>query len=466
VKRHVIIPLIVACALFMQNLDSTSLATALPTIAASFGESPLRLHLAITAYLLAVAAFLPMSGWVADKYGARIVFRVSIVIFTLSSIACGLSQDFNQLNIARIVQGFGGALMVPVGRLILVRSVPKAELVSAMAVMGIPSVIGPIMGPLLGGLITTYSHWRGIFWINVPVGILGFFLAGKYIENMREEEMKPFDWTGFALTGFGLAATVFGLDTAFAKSSPDVLGIGLLAAGLIALSIYVVYSRRIPNPIIDLSLMRLPTFRASVTGGSVFRIGVGAIPFLLPLLMQEGFGYSPVESGAITFLSAAGSLGMRTLSKRVLRHFGYRFVLVWNGLIASFFMGVCAFFNADMPLWIMMMLIFWGGVTRSLEFTALNSIAFADVERAEMSHAMSFSQLAQRLSLTMGVAFSAIILHQVAGDVTPLPVSAFSIAFAVIGIVSAVSVFSFMGLGADAGAVLAGRKAEPKDEPG
>ena len=347
-KRHVIIPLIVACALFMQNLDSTSLATALPTIAASFGESPLRLHLAITAYLLAVAAFLPMSGWVADKYGARIVFRVSIVIFTLSSIACGLSQDFNQLIVARIFQGFGGALMVPVGRLILVRSVPKAELVSAMAVMGIPSVIGPIMGPLLGGLITTYSHWRGIFWINVPVGILGFFLAGKYIENMREEEMKPFDWTGFALTGFGLAATVFGLDTAFAKSSPDVLGIGLLVAGLIALSIYVVYSRRIHNPIIDLSLMRLPTFRANVIGGSVFRIGVGAIPFLLPMLMQEGFGYSPVESGAITFLSAAGSLGMRTLSKSVLRHFGYRFVLVWNGLIASFFMGICAFFNTDM----------------------------------------------------------------------------------------------------------------------
>jgi EmrB/QacA subfamily drug resistance transporter len=464
VKRHVIIPLIVACALFMQNLDSTSLATALPTIAASFGESPLRLHLAITAYLLAVAAFLPMSGWVADRYGARIVFRVSIVIFTLSSIACGLSQDFNQLIIARIFQGFGGALMVPVGRLILVRSVPKSELVGAMAVMGIPSVIGPIMGPLLGGLITTYSHWRGIFWINVPVGILGFFLAGKFIENMREEEMKPFDWTGFALTGFGLAATVFGLDTAFAKNRPDAVGLGLLGAGLVALSIYVIYSRRIPNPIIDLSLMRLQTFRASVTGGSVFRIGVGAIPFLLPLLMQEGFGYSPVESGAITFLSAAGSLGMRTLSKRVLRHFGYRPVLIWNGVIASFFMGICAIFDATTPVWIMMVIIFWGGVSRSLEFTALNSIAFAEVERAEMSHAMSFSQLAQRLSLTMGVAFSAIILHQVAGEVTPLPVSAFSIAFAVIGFVSAASIFSFTRLGADAGAVLAGRKVADEDE--
>jgi MFS family permease len=328
--------------------------------------------------------------------------------------------------------------------------------------MGIPSVIGPIIGPLLGGLITTYSHWRGIFWINVPVGVLGFFLAGKYIENMREDEIKPFDGTGFALTGFGLAATVFGLDTAFAKNNPDALGLGLLAAGLMALAVYVVYARRVSNPIIDLSLMRLPTFRASVTGGSVFRIGVGAIPFLLPLLMQEGFGYSPVESGAITFLSAAGSLGMRTLSKSVLRRFGYRPVLIWNGIVASFLMGICALFDADMPLWIMMAIIFWGGVSRSLEFTALNSLAFADVERAEMSHAMSFSQLAQRLSLTMGVAFSAIILHQVAGEVSPLPVSAFSLAFAVIGLVSATSVFSFMALAADAGAVLAGRKEQPK----
>ena len=462
-KRHVIIPLIVACALFMQNLDSTSLATALPTIAASFGESPLRLHLAITAYLLAVAAFLPMSGWVADKYGARVIFRAAIVVFTVSSMACGLAQDFNQLIIARVVQGFGGAMMVPVGRLILVRSVSKAELVGAMAVMGVPSVIGPIIGPLLGGIITTYSHWRGIFWINVPVGILGFFLAGKYIEDMREEGVKPFDWIGFVLSGCGLASTVFGLDTAFAKQDPDALGLGLLGGGLIMLLLYVWHARRVPNPIMDLSLMRIRTFRVSVTGGSLFRLGVGAMPFLLPLLMQEGFGYSPIESGALTFLSAVGSLGMRTLSRHFLRRFGYRPVLVWNGILASVSIGACAFFTADLPIWIMMAVIFLGGVSRSLAFTAINSIAFADVERAEMSHATSFSQLAQRLSLTMGVAFSAIILHQVAGEATRLPVSAFAIAFAVIGVVSLGSIFSFMRLPVEAGAVLAGRKVEPKN---
>jgi EmrB/QacA subfamily drug resistance transporter len=465
-KSHVIVPLIVACALFMQNLDSTSLATALPAIAASLGEQPLRLHMAITAYMLALAAFLPMSGWVADRYGARNIFRLAIAIFTLSSIMCGFAQDFHQLIAARIFQGFGGAMMVPVGRLILVRSVPKSELIGAMALMGVPSLIGPIIGPLLGGIITSYSNWRWIFWVNVPVGVLGFILASKFIENIREEDVKPFDWPGFLLSAFGLAATVFGMDTAFTKNTPDAMGVGLLVSGVIALALYVPYSRSISNPIMDLSLMRIPTFRASVTGGSVFRLGVGAMPFLLPLLMQEGFGYSPVESGAITFVSAAGSLGMRTLAKRILRTYGFRRVLIWNALVASFFMGACALFKADTPTWFMMGVIFFGGVFRSLEFTSLNSIAFADVERAEMSHAMSFSQMAQRLSLTMGVALSAIVLHQASGDSSSLPVSSFTWAFTIIGLISATSLVSFLSLAPDAGAALAPRKKKTPATPG
>lgn len=458
-KSHVIVPLIVATALFMQNLDTTSLATSLPAIAASLGEQPLRLHMAITAYMLALAAFLPMSGWVADRYGARNIFRLAIAIFTCSSIACGFAQDFYQLIAARIFQGIGGAMMVPVGRLILVRSVPKSELVGAMALMGIPSLVGPIIGPLLGGIITTYSNWRFIFWINVPVGVLGFILASRYIANLREEGVKPFDWPGFLLSAFGLAATVFGLDTAFAKNKPDAAGLALLCTGVLSLALYVPYSRRVSNPIMDLSLMRIPTFRASVTGGSVFRLGVGAMPFLLPLLMQEGFGYSAVESGAITFVSAAGSLGMRTVARRILKRFGFRRVLIWNALVASAFMAACAAFRPDTPTALMMAVIFFGGVFRSLEFTSLNAIAFADVERPEMSHAMSFSQMAQRLSLTMGVALSAIILHQAGGEASPLPVSAFAWAFAAIGAISATSLLSFLSLAPDAGAVLAGRRA-------
>ncbi|MDB5594848.1 MAG: family efflux transporter permease subunit [Hyphomicrobiales bacterium] len=461
---HVIVPLIVACALFMQNLDSTSLATSLPAIAESFGEPALRLHMAITAYMLALAAFLPMSGWVADRYGARNIFRLAIFVFTMSSISCGLAANFDQLIAARICQGIGGAMMVPVGRLILVRSVPKSELVAAMALMGVPSLVGPIIGPLLGGVITTYSNWRWIFWINVPVGILGFILVSKFIENIREENVKPFDWIGFGLSAFGLAATVFGMDTAFTKDRPDAIGLGLLFSGIVALAIYVPYSRRVSNPIMDLSLMRIRTFRASVTGGSTFRIGVGAMPFLLPLLMQEGFGYSPAQSGVITFVSAAGSLGMRTVARRILRAYGFKRVLIWNAFIASAFMAACASFRADTPQVVMMAIIFFGGVFRSLEFTSLNAIAFADVERAEMSHAMSFSQMAQRLSLTIGVAMSALILHRVAGDVSPIPVRAFEWAFLIIGIVSATSVFSFFSLAPDAGAVLSGRKIE-RPEP-
>ncbi|MDB5648712.1 MAG: family efflux transporter permease subunit, partial [Hyphomicrobiales bacterium] len=433
---HVIVPLIVACALFMQNLDSTSLATSLPAIAESFGEPALRLHMAITAYMLALAAFLPMSGWVADRFGARNIFRLAIFVFTASSIACGLSQNFDQLIAARICQGIGGAMMVPVGRLILVRSVPKSELVAAMALMGVPSLIGPIIGPLLGGLITTYSNWRWIFWINLPVGILGFILVSKFIANIREDDVKPFDWIGFVLSAFGLAATVFGMDTAFTKNRPDAMGLGLLACGIIALCLYVPYSRRVANPIMDLSLMRIRTFRASVTGGSTFRIGVGAMPFLLPLLMQEGFGYSPVQSGVITFVSAAGSLGMRTVARRILRKFGFKRVLIWNAFVASAFMAACATFRADSPQVVMMAVIFFGGVFRSLEFTSLNAIAFADVERSEMSHAMSFSQMAQRLSLTVGVALSALILHRVSGDASPIPVVAFEWAFLIIGMIS------------------------------
>ncbi len=463
-KSHVIVPLIVACALFMQNLDSTSLATSLPAIATSLGEPPLRLHMAITAYMLALASFLPMSGWVADRYGARNIFRLAIGVFTVSSIACGFAQDFHQLIAARIFQGVGGAMMVPVGRLILVRSVPKSELIGAMALMGIPSLVGPIIGPLLGGIITSYSNWRWIFWMNVPVGVLGFVLASTFIENVREDNVKPFDWPGFALSAYGLAATVFGMDTAFTKNRPDELGLGLLMTGVIALALYVPYSRRVSNPIMDLSLMRIPTFRASVTGGSVFRLGVGAMPFLLPLLMQEGFGYSPIESGAITFVSAAGSLGMRTVARRILRAFGFRRVLIWNALVASAFMAACAIFRADTPTALMMGIIFFGGVFRSLEFTSLNAIAFADVERAQMSHAMSFSQMAQRLSLTVGVALSAIVLHQASGDLSPLPVSAFALAFAAIGLISATSFISFLWLPPDAGSVLAGRKGAGKSD--
>ena len=458
VERRVIVPLIVACALFMQNLDSTALATALPAIAESLHETPLRLHLIITSFMLSLAAFLPVSGWVADRFGARTIFRLAIAIFTLASIACGLTDSFETLLMARVIQGAGGAMMVPVGRLILVRSVAKSELISAMALMGMPALIGPIIGPLLAGVLITVASWRWIFWINVPIGILGIILVSIFIEDVREPNVKRFDWRGFALSSLGLCGTLFGLDALATHHSADPVAIAALVTGLICMALYVFHARRVDNPILDLKLLKLPTFRVSVTGGSLFRIGVGAAPFLLPLMMQQGLGYSPIESGFITFVSAAGSLGMRTMSKQVLRRFGFRKVLVWNTLIASFFMCLCGLFSSDSSRAFMMTVIFLGGVFRSLQFTALNTIAFAEIEGPLMSQATSFSQMAQRLSLSFGVAISAFVLFWVGGEGSDMPVQAFATAFVVVGLLSGLSMFSFVKLTADAGDEIAGRQ--------
>ena len=453
---RVIVPLIVACALFMQNLDSTCLATSLPAIAASLDEPPVRLHLAITSYLLALAVFLPISGWVADRFGARVIFRMAIGIFSLGSIMCAVSGSFHGLIFARLVQGLGGAMMVPVGRLILVRSVEKSELVGAMVLMSMPAVVGPVIGPLLGGFITTFASWRWIFWINVPVGVLGIVLVTKFIEEVREAEVKSFDWVGFLLSSIGLGGTMFAMDTGGIGRGVDPLSLACFVVGVVTLVLYVFHARRVDNPILDLGLFKHPTFRVSITGGSIFRIGVGAVPFLLPLLMQEGFGYTPLQSGAITFVSAAGSFGMRTVARRVLRHFGFRTVLIWNAFIASGFIALCAIFSFDTPRTVMMAIIFFGGVFRSLEFTSLNAIAFADVEAPQMSHATSLQQMAQRVSQSLGVALSAFILHLLGGDAPSVPI--FAWAFALIGLISATSAVSFIGLRSDAGAELSGHQ--------
>jgi EmrB/QacA subfamily drug resistance transporter len=458
VERRVIVPLIVACALFMQNLDSTALATALPAIADSLGEPPLRLHLIITSFMLSLAAFLPVSGWVADRFGARTIFRLAIAIFTLASITCGLTSSFETLLLARVVQGAGGALMVPVGRLILVRSVAKSELIAAMALMGMPALIGPIIGPLLAGVLITVASWRWIFWINVPIGILGIVLVSIFIEDVREPDVKRFDWRGFGLSSLGLCGTLFGLDALATHHTADPVAIAALVAGLLAMALYVMHARRVDNPILDLKLLKFPTFRVSVTGGSFFRIGVGAVPFLLPLMMQQGFGYSPIESGLITFVSAAGSFGMRTMSRQVLRRFGFRRVLVWNTLIASFFMLLCGLFSPDSSRAFMMTIIFLGGVFRSLQFTALNTIAFAEIEGPFMSQATSFSQMAQRLSLSLGVAISAFVLFLAGGEGAHIPVHAFAMAFVVVGLLSGLSLISFIKLDEGAGDEIAGRQ--------
>ncbi len=295
-RPAVLTPLIIATALFMENMDGTVLSTSLPAIAADLHQNPIVLKLALTAYMLTLAVFIPASGWVADRFGARTVFCSAIAIFTTGSILCGASNSLVDLIGARVFQGLGGAMMVPVGRLVLLRSVSKSEIVNALAYLTIPAMIGPVAGPPLGGFITTYFHWRWIFWINVPIGVLGITLALTFIENVREEKVAPFDFTGFLLSGFGLATLIFGLTLVGGGLVAAPIDAAMIVVGLGLLTAYVRRALREPNAILDLGLLSTPTFFAGIVGGFIFRVGIGAIPFLLPLLLQLGFGLPAFES--------------------------------------------------------------------------------------------------------------------------------------------------------------------------
>ena len=457
---NILTPLIVACALFMENLDGTVISTSLPAIAADLGEDPIALKLALTSYLLSLAIFIPASGWAADRFGARTVFRTAIVGFTLGSILCGLSSTLPEFVAARVLQGIGGAMMVPVGRLVLVRGVPRAELVRAMTYLSVPALLGPVLGPPVGGFITTYFHWRWIFWINVPIGAVGVVLATLFIPNLKEEAPWPLDRVGFLLSGTGLAAVIFGLTVAGRGFLPGSADAVLIAAGVMLVSRYILHARRVPFPIIDLKLLRVPTFFAAIVGGFFFRVGVGAIPFLLPLLFQVGFGLTPFESGSLTFVSAAGAMLMKTTAAPILRTLGFRQALLWNTLLCAGFLCVNALFRPSTPHVVVIVILLAGGFFRSLQFTALNALAFADIDNRAMSRATSFAAVGQQLSLSVGVSLGAAgleVARSLHGGGAVL-VSDFTPAFLLVAAVSATSVFMFWRLEPDAGAVVSGRR--------
>jgi EmrB/QacA subfamily drug resistance transporter len=465
-RRSRLIPYVVACALFMENLDSTVLATALPEIARSLGESPLHLNLAITSYLLSLAIFIPVSGWIADRFGARRVFCLAIIVFTLGSISCGFAQSFWGLVASRVVQGLGGAMMVPVGRLVLLRSVAKTELVAALALVTIPALIGPIVGPPLGGFITTYLSWRWIFWINIPIGIAGVTLALILFEQVREEHVPPFDWRGFVLAATGLAGVMMGFETIGRGLLPTAAVVALVVAGVAALTLYVRHARRRAHPVLDLGLLRIGTFRAAVLGGFIFRIGIGAIPFLLPLLLQLGFGMNPLQSGLLTFAAAVGALTMKMAARRILRHFGFRNVLIVNALISAVSIGACAFFDVATPGAVILAVLLLGGFFRSLEFTSINALAYSDVPRERMSRATSFASVGQQLSLSVGVGLGALILHVVVGlrGAEDAAAQDFAPAFLIVAGISASAALVFWRLPSDAGAEVSGRAPASQSE--
>jgi EmrB/QacA subfamily drug resistance transporter len=455
-----IVPLIVATALFMENMDSTVISTSLPAIARALDTNPLALKLAVTSYLLSLAIFIPASGWTADRFGTRNVFRTAIGVFVLGSIGCAASHSLEQFVLARILQGIGGAMMTPVGRLILVRSIDKQLLVNAMSLVTIPALIGPICGPPLGGFITTFASWHWIFLINVPIGLAGIALVSRFIPNVYAERQDPFDVPGFILSGVAIAGLAFGLSALGLEFLPTKIVVALIAAGAVSAVAYVIHARRTPAPILDLSLLRLPTFRASIVGGFLFRLGIGALPFLLPLLLQVGFKLTPFQSGLITFTAALGAMFMKAAVSSVLRRFGYRNVLVYNALISSAFLAACATFVEGMPFAAMIAILLSGGFFRSLQFTSINTIAYAEIEPAKMSRATSMVAAAQQLSLSTGVAVGALVVELMVRlrQSTTIGINDFPPAFLFVSLLSASAVLVFARLPLDAGAELSGRK--------
>lgn len=450
--------LIVACALFMQNLDSTVVATALPAMARAFGADPLHMNVALTSYMLSLAVFIPVSGWMADRYGSRNVFRAAILVFTIGSVLCGRATNLPFLVGARILQGAGGALMVPVGRLLLLRAVAKTDLVAAMAWLTMPALLGPVVGPPIGGFIVTYASWPLIFDLNVPIGVLGIALVTRYITEVREPGTRRLDVRGLALSSLSLAALMVGLETAGRGVLPGVFVAGLLAVGALAAAGYAWHARRHPEPLLDFGLLKLPTFAVSVTAGSLFRVGVGAIPFLLPLMLQLGFGETAAQSGLVTFASSAGALAMKPIATGTLRRFGFRNTLIWNTVLSAAFLGACALFRPTWPAAAIYAVLLVGGFVRSLQFTAYNSIAYADVPRERMSAATSLYSTLQQLSLALGITGGAAVLEAATafsghGKPTLMDFSAGFVAVAVVALFAAPVAWA---LPADAGDEMSG----------
>jgi EmrB/QacA subfamily drug resistance transporter len=449
--------LIVASALFMEQLDGTVLATALPTMARSFDVDPLRMNVALTSYLLSLAVFIPASGKAADRFGSRTVFRGAIALFTIGSILCAQAPSLWFLVGARILQGIGGAMMVPVGRLVLLRSVSKADLVAAMAWLMIPATIGPIMGPPVGGFIVSYLDWRWIFYINVPIGLLGITLVTLFIEEVREPGRISLDLIGLFFSGIALSCLIFGLEMASRGVGSHWVAAGLVGVGIVSSLLYLRHARSHPQPVLDFRLMRIPTFRISVTSGTLF---------LLPMMLQIGFGMSAASSGLITFSSSVGSLAMRTVAPRLLRLWGFRNVLVWIGLVAVLLLMVSAAFRPSWPIVLIYAVLMVGGFFQSLQFIGYNTIAYADVPRPQMSAATSFYTTFQQLALTLGIATSAAVLAgSVAwhGHAQPQLID-FSTAFLAVGAIALFAPVQSLGLRRDAGAELSGHHVQASSQ--
>jgi EmrB/QacA subfamily drug resistance transporter len=403
-----LLPWMIAVAFFMESLDTTILNTAVPTIAAALHVAPLSMKSVLASYTLSLAVFIPISGWMADRFGTRAVFASAIGVFTLGSFLCGISTNIQLLVAFRILQGFGGAMMVPVGRLTMVRSFAKSELVRAMSFVAIPGLIGPMLGPIAGGLIVGYFHWRLIFFVNIPIGLIGLYLVYKHLPDYREHTDR-LDIVGLILFGAGVALLsyvleVFGEHT---LSTPQI--VELLVLSLSLLAGYGLHATQAAHPLLRLVLFRIRTFRAAVSGSFLTRLGIGGIPFLFPLLYQVGLGFTPIQSGLLMMPQAFAAMSLKMTMPKILARFGYRFVLISNTIIIGILILLFSTIGLGTPVWLIVGMVFCYGFFTSLQYTSMNTLVYADISEEEASAASSIASTMQQMSISFGVASASLV---------------------------------------------------------
>ena len=456
-RRQRNVALLVAGAFFMEMLDGTILATAAPSIARSFGVGSASIGITITAYLVTVAVLIPLSGWLADRWGARRVFMLAIAVFTIASALCAVTQTVWQLTAARVLQGCGAALMVPVGRLAVLRSIEKSDMIRAIAFLTWPALLAPVLAPLLGGLITTYASWHWIFLVNVPLGLAGFAVAWRIIPEPPRPPWRPLDWLGLVLSMIALGALVSGAESLAARGSGAVIAVELGAAAVVGVAA-VLHLRRTEHPLLDLSVFRVRTFRLTQSTGAVYRMAIVGVPFLLPLLFQDGFGWSAVQAGSYVLFLFAGNVGIKPATTPMMLHFGFRPVLIGSIVLGAATMAAMAFVGPATPSWLLIVLLVVSGAARSSGFSAYNSLTFADVEPGLMPKANTLSATLQQLAEGLGVAVAALVLGLASTTTaTADPLMPYEIAFLALAVLMLAPLVDVLLLHRDAGSSVRSR---------
>lgn len=458
-----LLPWLIAVAFFMEALDTTILNTAVPTIARAMHVAPLSMKAVLSSYTLSLAVFIPLSGWTANRFGTRRVFAAAIGVFTLGSLLCGLSGNIHLLVACRIFQGMGGALMLPVGRLTMVRTFPKSELIRAMSFVALPGLVGPMLGPLAGGLITGYFHWSVIFFVNIPIGLLGLFLVHRHMPDYREDATPPLDYVGLLTFSAGIALLSYVLEV-FGEHRLGVTAIlGLLALSCVLLIIYGLHASRSAHPLLQLNLFRLRTFRTAVGGSFFTRISIGGIPFLLPLLYQVGLGFTPIQSGLLMMPQAVAAMSLKLTMPGILTRFGYRGVLISNTLALGVLILLFAIIGASTSVFLIVVLLFCFGFFTSLQYTSMNTLVYADVSERETSSASTIASTAQQMSISFGVAAASLVTALFIPDRfhadPPALMHGIHEGFLVLGIMTIVTTAVFYGLRANDGSAVSRHKA-------